>query len=195
MAPAGVTRIPERAADAVGTAVGLVLGDAVGDGLGVAAMDADADGDAVVGARVAQDTASAQTSTSASERIVTRLPRLLEHSTGRIEPAIRVLLEDPLAALAVEGVMLPLVAKAHRTRAQWLLADHAAGLGHHSSSMIGWCARTSCPFSTMMRRTLPLAVERISLNSFIASISPMTSPWSTWLPTWMNAGAWGEGER
>ena len=45
------------------------------------------------------------------------------------------------------------------------------------------------------RRTVPLALARISLKSFIASMSPITSPSATWLPTWMKAGVCGEGDR
>src|SRR6185503_9532209 len=122
-------------------------------------------------------------------------PRLLEHASERVEPAIRVLLEDALAALTIEVVMATLIAEPKRALAERLLAHDADPLLHHSSSMIGWCARTSCPLSIRMRRTLPLVFERISLNSFIASMSPTTSPDATLPPTCTNGSACGDGER
>ncbi len=164
--------MPGRA-DAVGDGVGVAVAVAVGvaDGVGLATAAVEGEG---VGAGVRHETRSAQTTARAALRLITFSTRLLEHASMRVEPAIRVLLKDALAALAVESVVLPLVAKSDRMLAERLLADHAARLGHHSSSMSGWRARTSWPFSMMIRRTFPDAVERISLKSFIASMRPMT---------------------
>src|SRR5437660_5030991 len=99
------------------------------------------------------------------------LTRLRQDAAVRVEPAVRILLEDPLAALLVERVLLRLVAHDDGMLAERIAADDAArrgvaGLGGHggSSSMSGGCARTSCPLSAKIRRTRPLAVERISLN-------------------------------
>ena len=123
---------------------------------------------------------TAATATSATIATVTRssLPRLIEDASECVEPPVWILLEYQLAARRVEVVVPSLVAQPQCVRAQRLLADDALLLGH-SSSTIGWCARTSWPLSIMIRRTLPPAVARISLNSFIASMSPMTSPSAT----------------
>src|SRR5207248_7697110 len=96
------------------------------------------------------------------------LARLLEHFACRVEIAIRVFLEDPLALERIEHVDPILVAHAKRAVAERRAADHAPWRAHAgSTSSNGWCARTSCPFSAKMRRTCPEAVERISLKSFI----------------------------
>src|SRR5258706_2055154 len=193
MAPAAVTTMPGRAVavgavEGVGVAVAVCV--AVGVGLATAAVEGDG-----VGVGVRHEIRRAQTTARTALCLVTVSTRLLEHASMRIEPAIRVFLKDALAAHAVESIVLPLVAESDRMFAERLLADHAARLGHHSSSMSGWRARTSWPFSMMIRRTFPDAVPRISLKSFIASMRPMRSPCVTWLPTWTKAGACGEGER
>src|SRR3981081_2016021 len=55
---------------------------------------------------------------------------LLEHSAARVEITVRVLLEDALAPLAVERVVLALVPDPDGMLAERLLADDAARLGH-----------------------------------------------------------------
>jgi hypothetical protein len=135
MAPAAVTTMPGRAV-AVGVAVGVAVAESVGDAVGLGATDADGEG--VGGTDATHDeTRSAQRARNGVRRLVTSSAWLLEHASVSIEPAIRVLLEDPLAAFGVESVVLPLVAQADRMFAERLLADHAARLGHHSSSMSG----------------------------------------------------------
>src|SRR5204862_283336 len=126
-----------------------------------------------------------------------RSPRLRQHASARVEVSVGVLLEDAFARLAVERIDLALVAQLERRRIRERGATDRADLGDHdrSSSMSGWCARTSCPLSATMRRTVPLFVDRISLNSFIASMSPMTSPAATKLPISTNAGVCGDGDR
>src|SRR5438093_85169 len=72
------------------------------------------------------------------------LTRLRQDAAVRVEPAVRILLEDPLAALLVERVLLRLVAHDDGMLAERIAADDAArrgvaGLGGHggSSSMSG----------------------------------------------------------
>jgi hypothetical protein len=122
----------------VSVAVAAVVGDEVGlgptesEGNGVPRVDPTHD-----------ETRSAHRAMSGTSRLFTSSAWLLEHSTTRVEPAIRVLLEDPLASLGVEAIVLPLISQPDRMIAEWLLADHAARHGHYSSSMSGWRARTS----------------------------------------------------
>src|SRR5258708_39942707 len=125
-----------------------------------------------------------------------RSPRLGEDASVRVEVAIGVLLEDALAGVLVERVDPALVAEPERRRLRERRAAHRTVRGQdRSSSMSGWRARTSCPLSATMRRTGPLSVERVSLNSFIPSMSPMTSPAAPLLPISTNDRACGHGER
>src|SRR5258706_7808829 len=123
-------------------------------------------------------------------------PRLGEDASVRVEVAVGVLLEDALAGFLVEGVDPALVAELQRRRLRERRAAHRTVRRHdRSSSMSGCRARTSCPLSATMRRTVPLSVERISLNSFIASMSPITTPAATLLPICTNDDACRELER
>ena len=63
-----------------------------------------------------------------------------------------------------------------------------------STSMSGCLALTSVPLSGTTRTTRPARSDLISLNSFIASMRPMTWPTATSPPTWTYGADPGAGE-
>src|SRR2546425_1175216 len=119
----------------------------------------------------------------------------IENLAAGIQKAIRILLEDAPAPFRVKGVHAAFVAQSQRALGQWRAADGALFAHGSSTSSSGDWARTNCPLSTSTRRTRPSAVERISLNSFIASINPMTCPTVTVAPACTYGGDCGDPER
>ena len=59
-----------------------------------------------------------------------------------------------------------------------------AGIHRGSTSINGCLAFTNVPLSATIRATRPGMSDLISLNSFMASISPMTVPTAISEPTW-----------
>src|SRR2546423_9373898 len=66
---------------------------------------------------------------------------------------------------------------------------------HHSSSNSACPYSTGWPSSTRTRRTTPPTSASTSLISFMASISPITWPGSTMLPSRTNGSPCGSAER
>jgi hypothetical protein len=120
------TTLPPGVAD--GDAVGVVLGDGVGDVVAVGDADGEGDGDTIVTGGAHESTTATRSATA--RRLISA--RLLEHLAARVEPAVGVLLEDQLAALAVELVVATLIAETDAGRVERDLADDA-----HRSHQIG----------------------------------------------------------
>ena len=86
---------------------------------------------------------------------------------GRVDELLQVRVGEP----ALRGVHAP---------AGDADAPRQAHAGSTSMSVV--FALTSVPFSAAMRFTVPVTSLLISLNSFIASMRPMTWPALTWPP-------------
>src|SRR5437762_12389311 len=125
--------------DAIGIAEGVALVGTAGVGDNVAGGDAIEPAGACAAGRHAPAVTSATLDINSARNRRTcrlyprRLARLVEHLALRVEPAVWVLLEDELAAVAIELVVAALVAETDPVNREHALANDA-DRGHQIGS-------------------------------------------------------------